>query len=125
MAERDTLQQSMVQDFKKILATSSPLFNAYMDLPDDQKKKVEDHYLEWAWQCVLGAATALGDGVSEQDVPEFIKAFGGFVLSAQQGRHVSFKTSDWVAIDRPSYDDAVELAKQVRDGIAQIGGNHQ
>lgn len=50
---RPILEKTMVGDFEKILVASPLLHEAYMGLPEAERKAVDDKYLEFVWQMIL------------------------------------------------------------------------
>lgn len=118
MAQRDQLQQDMVNDFHTLMRANPKLEAAFFGLPDDEKLDMENRYLEWAWQCIMGAATFVNQKeLPEVEVPQFIRAFGGFILSCQQGNTAQFATSDWVAMDRATFDQITPTLKALSEEL--------
>lgn len=107
----DPMQQSIVGDLHRILAMSERLHAYFMALPSGERENVEDHYLELAWQITLASANPLPD-YSQDDAGKYYRAFGGFVLSCQQGKPARFMTSDWVAMDRKQFDNLTKEINQ-------------
>lgn len=106
---RDPLQQSMVGDFHKILGAVPNLLTAWEEFSEAERRKVENAYLEWVWQMMFAGTMPASEQTSDDAVAR-MQAFGGFVLTCQRGQRTRFETSDWVAVDRKTYEELIETA---------------
>jgi hypothetical protein len=106
MPQRDPLQQSMVDDFLKIVESSLLFSIALQLMPPLERQAVEDRYLELVWQMVLANADPML-GKHAPKPAEVFQRFGAFVNACKAGQPARFETSDFIALDWPQYDNLI------------------
>lgn len=104
MQQLDPLQQSLIDDFSKVLATSTLMWQCWQRLPDIERQVVATHYLELMWQVMLAGAEPLMEGTHEE-AADYYKKFGGFILGCHQNQRHIFTTHYWAAMDVVTYNE--------------------